>query len=204
MNEFKFDATKGDDDDDDDDEEKKGTRVDGRRERKKKKREGKERDGRVYLFYSSSKETSASTERKVSERSLPTVSSTMRTWRQRHGHGEWIRVIENHWSFKLATRRCHYRVDLPLPSPTTPALPRFTSHSPPPRPTEPLFILFSRMPPLSLSLSLSTAPSCRPASSPPPASFLFSHVGLDTRRLFLRFARSARAPRVLNYTDSAT
>lgn len=118
----------------------------------KKKKGGKERDGRVYLFYSSSKETSASTERKVSERSLPTVSSTMRTWRQRHGHGEWIRVIENHWSFKLATRRCHYRVDLPLPSPTTPALPRFTSHSPPPRPTEPLFILFSRVPSLSFSL----------------------------------------------------
>lgn len=137
----------------------------------KKKKGGKERDGRIYLFYSSSKETSASTERKVSERSLPTVSSTMRTWRQRHGHGEWIRVIENHWSFKLATRRCHYRVDLPLPSPTTPALPRFTSHSPPPRPTEPLFILFSRVP--SLSLSLSTAPSCPAPSSPKPCLFPF-------------------------------
>lgn len=176
--------------------------MEGERKRKKEK----ERDGRVYLFYSSSKETSASTEWKVSERSLPTVSSTMRTWRQRHGHGEWIRVIENHWSFKLATRRCHYRVDLPLPSPTTPALPRFTSHSPPPRPTEPLFILFSRVPSLNLSLSLSPPPLLvvLPLLPPNPASFLFSHVGFDTRRLFLRFARSARAPRVLNYTDSAT
>lgn len=145
--------------------------MEGERKRKKEK----ERDGRVYLFYSSSKETSASTEWKVSERSLPTVSSTMRTWRQRHGHGEWIRVIENHWSFKLATRRCHYRVDLPLPSPTTPALPRFTSHSPPPRPTEPLFILFSRVPSLNLSLSLSPPPLLvvLPLLPPQPCFFPF-------------------------------
>lgn len=145
------------------------------------------RSGRVYLFYSSSKETSASTGRKVSPARPPTVPSATRTWRQRRGHGEWIRVIENHWSFKLATRRCHYRVDLPAPFPPTPA---HSLVSPltrlPPHPTA-LFILFSRMVrfflsllslslTLSISFSFTALPQLPCRSHPPnPLSLALSH-----------------------------
>lgn len=37
------------------------------------------------------------------------VVKCLRVWR---ASGERIRAIEDHWSLRLATRRCHYRVDL--------------------------------------------------------------------------------------------
>ena len=166
-----------------------GRRKEDRRTDEAGKRRGKRTTGRAsknalaeFIYFTVvSKETSASTGRKVSPARPPTVSSATRTWRQRHGHGEWIRVIENHWSFKLATRRCHYRVDLPAPSLQHPHSLVSPLTRLPPHPTA-LFILFSRMVRFFLSLSLSLSLSLYfvlvYGSPPTPLSFSSSKPSL--------------------------